>query len=142
MRNEQPPMFFARLGGAAYSKPSSSYDSAFVLSIFVYTVTVVGKVRRSRPRRSEQTLHSYRVKVSRILRNSASYSKESKPLTVILTHNPDTIKLKRDTTYILTGHVVDNKILFVSSDNLIHLHTPELEDSIRSCQGHQILPNP
>ena len=93
----------------------------------------MGKVRRSKPRRSGEILHSYRVKVSRVLRNSAGYSPESKPLTVLLAHNPNTVKLRRDSTYVLTGHIIDSNVMFVSSDNLIHPHSLELEDSISSC---------
>jgi len=94
------------------------------------SVTVIGKVRRSSPRAATQSHPAYRIRVNKVLRGAEA---GRKLMTVVLppTQNP-TLRLLQDTTYIITGINIDNKLIF-ADHNLIQTHSNELEDLIQTC---------
>ena len=92
-----------------------------------YIVTLVGQVRRSA--RAVNGVHSYRIQVRRVLRGSAE---NNGLLEALLIHTQDPTSLAKDTTYVMTGTIINNK-LHILDDNSIHSHSPELEDLITAC---------
>lgn len=121
------------IGEALWTEMQFAFIILFVFPTFTCTVTVVGKVRRSSPRAATQSHPAYRIRVNKVLRGAEAILRGRKLMTVVLppTQNP-TLRLLQDTTYIITGINIDNKLIF-ADHNLIQTHSNELEDLIQTC---------
>ena len=95
-------------------------------------MTVVGHMRRV-IKKAAKDFTVYRLQVHKVLRGAEAILGERKRITVVVppTQNP-TLRLQQDTTYIITGINIDNKLLFVDH-NSIQTHSNELEDLIQTC---------
>ena len=102
------------------------------LVIFSSTVTAVGQLRRIF-KKAAKNFPVYRIQVHKVLRGTEAILGERKRMTVLMPPTPNpTLRLQQDTTYIITGINIDNKLLFVDH-NSIQTHSNELEDLIQTC---------
>ena len=96
-----------------------------------FAVTIVAKVRRTV--RTSQRVTNARVQVKKVLQDSVTplHLKHNSLLTVNALKSGMLPRLQRDSTYIMKGVVLDNR-LFIVEDESVHVHTRELENTLRS----------